>query len=159
MLSGSPTTSERAKGSGSTPNSYTVHTKPSAPAAATASRRHQRTPCSRSTPESLSSGHAEELANVGQQRSQQAGATPPQSQQCHAVEQARTRPAAPQAPGKRASSPRAKCPRCPGFGARDVRPRCPRQGIMFVASLCTGLWLTPSFTSQLHHKGQDLAGY
>ena len=36
---------------------------------------------------------------------------------------------------------------------------CPRQRIMLVASLCTKLWLPPSFTSHVPHKGQDMTGY
>ena len=36
---------------------------------------------------------------------------------------------------------------------------CPRQRIMFVASLCTGLWLPPGITSHVPHKGQDMTGH
>ena len=73
--------------------SYTVHTKPTAPAAATAHPQTPQTPCSRSTPESLSSGMPKNWHASDSNGHTQAGATPPQSQQCHAVEQARTRPA------------------------------------------------------------------
>ena len=75
-------------------------------------RRHQLTPCSRSTPESLSSGHAEELAHVGQQRSH------PRPVQLHpransAMPKNEHAPAAtPQAPRKRASPSRRKRQRC-----------------------------------------------
>ena len=54
---------------------------------------------------------------------------------------------------------RASCRRSRWFGAREAGQLGPRQGIMFVASLCTWHWLAPSFTSQAPHKGRDLTGY
>ena len=113
----------------------------------------------RSTPETLSPEHAEELVQTASNGHTKAGATPPQSLPlCHAEE--RTTPGQ-QRLWLQGSEHHlsAKCPRCPGFGARDVRPPCPRHVIILTSiALYNAL-----ASSQLHqpgpHKGRDLTGY
>ena len=43
----------------------------------------------------------------------------------------------------------------PAFEATSALDGC----MLTASSLCTGLLLTPSFTSQLPHKGKELTGY
>ena len=129
---------------------------PSPAAAGTANNGHHKhvehevrlSPCPPSMPKNwcrtASNGHT------------QAGATPPQSLPlCHACRRTHsTRPATSQAPGKRASSPRAKCPRVQDSALETCDP-----AVVIFRYHCAGSSLTPSFTSHVLLKGQDMTGY
>ena len=138
MITGKSTTSEKARGSGSTPSrTLSTPSPPPQPPPPPHPRRHHKhlarevrlIPCSLVMPKNW---HASDRCCHTQ-----AGATPPQSQECHAVEHARTTPATHRLQGIEHHLHEEFVIDVHENGARDVRLRGPGQGIMFVASLCT----------------------